>query len=292
MYTSPVFHKTLFECLGNQSAGGLVSLRRSRHFCGVYWSSLPAARIDGPIGCTPLGRRHVDLLNEYETLLRRLIRPLAEDHERWKPANGGYSPYGVVFGYPSNLIELMALKTLQREAETRFSLEDVFVDATQDQERLAWVDGWRKMPHIDPAMQQLYAYPQQFAEEIYDRVQRELEREDISRSKIGHLFLVSANVSTKNIEIPELPRRYFTSTDEQIAGAGKAAVSTQSKLLHERQEGHFLVSYETSGGWVALSKDLLTEVLGAGRDTRITGLPPDAVQVLQLMCGELAEGPT
>ena len=38
---------------------------------------------------------------------------------------------------------------------------------------------------------------------------------------------------------------------------------------------------------MALKKDLLTEVLGAGRDARIVGLPLDAAQVLRLMCIDL-----
>ena len=38
---------------------------------------------------------------------------------------------------------------------------------------------------------------------------------------------------------------------------------------------------------MALKKDLLTEVLGAGRDARIAGLPLDAAQVLRLMCADL-----
>ena len=38
---------------------------------------------------------------------------------------------------------------------------------------------------------------------------------------------------------------------------------------------------------MALKKDLLTEVLGAGRDARIVGLPRDAAQVLRLMCPDL-----
>ncbi len=49
----------------------------------------------------------------------------------------------------------------------------------------------------------------------------------------------------------------------------------------------FLVSYKTSGGWVAITKDILTEVLGAGRDVKIVGLPRVAVGVLQLMCPNL-----
>ncbi len=62
----------------------------------------------------------------------------------------------------------------------------------------------------------------------------------------------------------------------------------QAQLLRDRQEGHFLVSYETAGGWIALKKILLAEVLGAGRDARIAGLPLDAAQVLRLMCSDLA----
>jgi hypothetical protein len=67
----------------------------------------------------------------------------------------------------------------------------------------------------------------------------------------------------------------------------KAAACDRAQLLHQRQEGHFLVSYETPGGWIALRKDLLAEVLGEGRDARIVGLPPDAAQVLRLMCTDL-----
>ena len=87
--------------------------------------------------------------------------------------------------------------------------------------------------------------------------------------------------------IPELPARYFVSSDRQIVAAHKAEPYDRAQLLAGRREGHFLVSYETPGGWIALKKDLLTEVLGAGRDARIAGLPLDAAQVLRLMCADL-----
>ena len=87
--------------------------------------------------------------------------------------------------------------------------------------------------------------------------------------------------------IPELPARYFASSDRQIVAAHKAEPYDRAQLLAGRREGHFLVSYETPGGWIALKKDLLTEVLGAGRDARIVGLPLDAAQVLRLMCTDL-----
>jgi hypothetical protein len=38
---------------------------------------------------------------------------------------------------------------------------------------------------------------------------------------------------------------------------------------------------------VAINKTMLTEVLGAGRDVKIAGLPPVAVGALKLMCPTL-----
>ena len=109
-------------------------------------------------------------------------------------------------------------------------------------------------------------------------------------SRTGRLYIVSEDdpeADSKASAIPELPARYFGSSDRQIVAAHKAEPYDRAQLLRERQEGHFLVSYETPGGWIALKKDLLTEVLGAGRDARIVGLPRDAAQVLRLMCTDL-----
>ncbi len=227
-----------------------------------------ATDLDGHVAYTPLGERHVQLLKEYAALIERLAGPLRDDLPRFRPVEGGCSPYGIVCGIPTGLIELMALKTLERDAETRFGLEDVFDDMDTGAAKLAWVDGWRKLPHVDREVQRLYDYPQQFAEEIYDRIGHELS--GASSGGTGRLY-----IDSKAAAIPELSPRYFVSSD-------------RAQLLRERQEGHYLVSYETPGGWIALRKDLLTEVLGAGRDANIVGLPPDAAQVLRLMCIDLA----
>jgi hypothetical protein len=63
--------------------------------------------------------------------------------------------------------------------------------------------------------------------------------------------------------------------------------------LHGRLEGEFILSYKTPGGWVGITKDLLTEVLGTGQDVKIVGLPRVAGGVLRLMCPDLVtlEGP-
>ena len=253
---------------------------------------------DGHLVYSPLGQRHVQLLKEYGALIDRLIRPLRDDLPRFRPVDGGYSPYGVIFGLPSHLIEHMALKALEHDAETRFGLEDVFDDGSDDKDtgaaKLAWVNGWRNLPHIDREVQRLYDYPQQFAEDVYDRIESEIKRRDSNaaggRSSTGCLYIVSgddAETDSKASAIPELPPRYFRSSDRQIVGAHKAEPYDRTQLLAERREGHFLVSYETPGGRIALKKDLLTEVLGAGRDARIVGLPAEAAQVLRLMCTDL-----
>jgi hypothetical protein len=73
--------------------------------------------------------------------------------------------------------------------------------------------------------------------------------------------------------ILDLPVQYFRSSDLQIVAAHKADFCDQTQLLRSRLEGEFVVSYKTSGGWVAITKDILTGVLGAGRDVKIVGLP-------------------
>jgi hypothetical protein len=250
---------------------------------------------DGPPVYSPLGRRHMRLLKEYGALIDRLIKSLRDDFPCFRPVDGVCSPYGAIFGLPSHLIEHMALKALQHDAETRFSLEDVFDDGDTNAAKLAWVNGWRKLPHIDREVQRLYDYPQQFAEDIYNRIERELRRHDSNAeasdgSRTGRLYIVSGEDSesdSKASAIPELPPRYFGSSDRQIVAAHKAELHDRTQLMLWRQEGHFLVSYQTPGGWIVLKKDLLTEVLGAGRDARIVGLPLDAHQVLRLMCTDL-----
>ncbi len=133
-------------------------------------------------------------------------------------------------GLPSNLIEHIALKTLQHDAETRFSLEDVFVedvfleglrdDGGIGAAKLAWVNGWRKLPHIDREVQRLYEYPQQFAEDIYDRIAQELAAAAIrfagdslsDGARTGRLYIVSGDdpeADSKAPAIPEVPARYF-----------------------------------------------------------------------------------
>jgi hypothetical protein len=234
---------------------------------------------DGQVVYTPIGARHVRLLQEYETGIARVSKPLEDDCRHFRPSGAAYSPYGILYGFSSHLIEHMALKASQPDATTQFSLEDVFAGGGTD--KLAWVSGWRKLPHL-----------KQFAEDIFDRLEQALRRRASDRDanagvQTGRLCIVAgdhqradSNVSA----IPDLPIAYIRSSDMEMVAAHKADYDDEPHLLSDRREGKCLVSYQTTGGWVAISKTVLTEVLGAGRDVKITGLPPVAVGVLKLTC--------
>jgi hypothetical protein len=228
---------------------------------------------------TPMGRRHVQLLQQYAERIARLRAALRADLSHFRPITGAYSPYGLIYGFSSNLTEHMALKTLQAEATTRFSLEDVFAGEQGGGDKLAWVSGWRKLPHIRPEVQKLFEYPQQFAEDIFERIEQALRSS--ATVQTGRLFIKAAPIA-------DLSTRYIGSSDPQIVAAGNAHAYEETRLLHDRKEGMFLVSYRTAGGWVALTKDVLTEVLAMGRDAKLVGLPGTAAAVLSLMCPDIA----
>ena len=251
---------------------------------------------DGRAVYTPMGRRHVQLLQEYEARIARVSRPLFDDCPHFRPVAGAYSPYGVLYGFSSDLIAHMALKTLQPDAVTHFGLEDVFVGGDASTDKLAWVSGWRKLPHLTPEVTRLFDYPQQFAEDVFERIEHALrgrvsEAEANAAVRTGRLFIVPAGdrlVDSQASSIPDLPVRYIASSDMQIVAAHEADSYDEPHLVSDRREGKYVLSYKTPGGWVAITKSMLTEVLGAGRDVKIAGLPPVAVGVLKLMCPDLA----
>jgi hypothetical protein len=251
---------------------------------------------DGQAIYTPLGRRHVRLFQEYEARIARVSKPLHDDCLHFRPVAGAYSPYGVLYGFSTDLMEHMVFKTLQPDAEHRFSLEDVFVGGEASADKLAWVSNWRKLPHLTPEVEKLFDYPQQFAEDIFERIERALRRRVSGREsnadpQSGRLFILageSPQADSTTSLVPDLPVRYIGSSDMQIVAAHKAESCDAARLSSDRHEGKYVLSYRTPGGWVGITKSILTEVLGAGHDAKIIGLPPAAVGVLKLMCPNLA----
>jgi hypothetical protein len=245
---------------------------------------------DGRALYTPMGRRHVRLFEEYELRIRRVSQALHEDCPHFRPAAGAYSPYGVLYGFSTDLMEHMALKGLPPDSVNRFSVEDVFVGGEAG--KLAWVSGWRKLPHLTAEVVKQFDYPQQFAEDVFNRIERALSRRvsegDENPVRIGRLVLApegGLQGESDGSQIPELPVHYIRSSDKEFVAAHKAEAQDERYVASDRREGRSLLSYKTpGGGWVAISKDVLTEVLGAGSDVTIVGLPPRVAEVLKLMC--------
>jgi hypothetical protein len=248
---------------------------------------------DGAGQCTltPMGQRHVGLLQEYAALIVRLSKCLVEDCPRFRPVAGNYSPYGVMYGFSNNLLEHMSVKTLEADQVASFSLEDVFTERDAGAARLAWVSGWRKAPHVSAQVQALYEYPQQFAEQIFERIERTLQQRVVDGAgaaiRTGRLIIAPGDpqaAAGNGSAVPELPVQYILSSDRQLVAAGGARFVEQDSLLHDRHEGMYLVSYRTPGGWTAIAKDVLTDILGAGRDVRVVGLPRPTAEALRLVC--------
>ena len=157
------------------------------------------------------------------------------------------------------------------------------------------MSGWRKLPHLTREVEKLFEYPQQFAEDIFDRIEHALRRrasdgEANAAVRTGRLFILPGDdvqADSKASLIPDLPVGYIGSSDMQIVAAHKAESHDEPQLLSDRREGRCVLSYKAAGGWVAIDKAILTEVLGAGRDAKIVGLPAQSVEALTLMCPDL-----
>jgi hypothetical protein len=247
---------------------------------------------DGQVVYTPMGRRHVQLVQEYAARIGRVSKSLHDDCLNFRPVAGAYSPYGVLYGFSSDLIGHMALKTLHPDAVKHFGLEDVFAGGEANADKLAWVRGWRKLPHLTREVEKLFDYPQRFAEHMFERIEHALRRrvsdgEANAVVQTGRLFILpedNPQADSPASLIPDLPVPYIQSSDMQIVAARRAVFCDEPQLLSDRREGRCVLSYKTPGGWVALTKAILTEVSGAGRDVKVVGLPPVAIGVLKLMC--------
>ena len=114
------------------------------------------------------------------------------------------------------------------------------------------MNGWRKLPHVAPEVARLFDYPQQFAEDIFDRIEHAL-RGRVSDGgpnavvQTGRIFLPVDDLpaDSKASLIPDLPVRHIRSSDAQIVAAHKADFYDETHLLSDWREGKFVLNYRT-----------------------------------------------
>ena len=75
--------------------------------------------------------------------------------------------------------------------------------------------------------------------------------------------------------------------DQALSAEVTAAALEAGFIINNGQ-----LEVDFGGGWVAITKAVLSDVLEAGRDAKLTGLPPAAAEALKLMYPELVVLPT
>ena len=178
---------------------------------------------DGHVAYTPTGRRHVQLLQEYEARIGRVAKPLYDDCSLPAGCRRLFSIWSPVW-FSSDLIEHMALKALQPDAVKHFGLEDVLSAGTPAPTTWQWL---AEVTALTREMERLFDYPQQFAEDMFDRIEHALRRrvsdgEANAVVRTGRLFILPVDdrqADSRASLIPDLPVRYIGSSDRQIGSA-------------------------------------------------------------------------
>ena len=101
-------------------------------------------------------------------------------------------------------------------------------------------------------------------------------------------------VALAKVEGPDLqtlsrvPAQEHCVTSDVTRAFGTGAIAfPRSQILIDRNEGRFLASAEIDGKWFAVSKTVLTAVLGQGKDALVTDVPGPVIDILTVTCGEL-----
>lgn len=82
---------------------------------------------------------------------------------------------------------------------------------------------------------------------------------------------------------------HCVTSDVKRALSSGATAFPRSQILIDRNEGRFLASAEIDGKWFAVSKTVLTGILGQGHDAVASDVPGPVIDILTVVCGELIE---
>lgn len=245
---------------------------------------------------TGRGEAHLQLLQQYGELIRRLAPALLEDALRFAPAEGSYSPFGLSYGFCADLLSMMALGPLVSQPPSCLSLEDVF-DTRARIERSPMSVGAAALP--TPQGQQPIEYSHAWADRMFARTMDALRARahqagpNVSGVATSRLYVAPEAVASAAMPEGFLPRgivpaqEHLVMSDLGRALASGATAFPKSQIASDRREGRFLASAECGGTWFGVSKTVLTECIAQGKDALITGVPSPLIDVLPLTCGEI-----
>lgn len=82
-------------------------------------------------------------------------------------------------------------------------------------------------------------------------------------------------------------QEHCLSSDVNRALVDGATAFPRSQIVGDRNEGRFLASAEIDGKWFAVSKTIVTQVIGQGFDALILDVPEPVIDVLRVTCPDL-----
>jgi hypothetical protein len=266
---------------------------------GAY-TGIEALFVEGgetPIRHTATGQRHRQLLERYRQSIGELASALIEDARTFDPRNAAFSPYGISYGFCSDLLSNMALDALASQPSRGVSLEDIFDSRGAPERKRLRADGWANLPkrqgerdHFDHSLE--------WAAEMFTRLMEGLAARAAQPSApnastfADAKVIVTASVADgDSVTIADaVPAScYCLTSDVDRAMTSEAILQPPSQIMLDRDEGRFLASAETEGKWLGVSKLLLTMLTSRGKDALLPGLPIAIVERLRLTCPDLLD---
>jgi hypothetical protein len=250
---------------------------------------------------TALGDEQLSLLDRYRELVAASSEALIEDAGDLDPGRQAYSPFGIVYGFCSDVLSNMAMAALITQAGDPLSFEDTFDSCGHLDEKLVRAHTWARLPRRG-AEREHFEHSPDWGSEMFGRLISALEQRASRAGQANASDRPNARifVSTHNRQSPpvaEVERstevasanEYCFTSDMSRAIACGATFQSEAEMIDGRHEGRFLASVKVDGSWFGVSKLVLTIFLAQGRHAAITGVPEDAIDVIRLVCDGLVK---
>lgn len=249
--------------------------------------------------CTSMGEAHLECLRTYAELIGPAAELLKQDSDVFNPAHLSYSPFGIVYGFCTDLFSNMVLSGLRSSSSPALGLEDVFNSQDRVEEKLSLVRKWDHLPK-GKGERDSFRHSLEGAAQFFDRMAAALAeraerpaRPNASRFASARLYVVPRGAGVDSPSAGILPEGIVTAqehcltSDVTRARATGATALPANRIRADRAEGRFLACAESEGAWFGVSKVLLTVYTAVGKDALITDVPPAVVDILRVVCPQL-----
>jgi hypothetical protein len=252
---------------------------------------------DGKPHYTPLGGRHIERLGHYRGVMTAVTAELREDTERLAPVPGAYSPYGVSYGFITDVLANMAMARLVGQPSAGLSLEDAFASRGRLAEKLTRARAWQQLP-TRPGELEHFTHSDEWATRMHTRVVSALDarvrhptRPNASPRPGARIVMGAGAAGAEGgpaaVDTGARADAFCVMTDAQRAQDTGATACSEAEFIADQNEARLLASVDAGGHSFGVSKVLLTLVLGQGRDAVLTAVPDAVGDVLCLTCPDL-----